>query len=322
MMKKHVLLIFTLFFAGFLSAQNEPASDTSYWDTGAGIGIDVTQLLQINPRVGAGQNNIGLSGAINIFANYLKDRVSWDNTASWQFGVQKLGAGPLPGGDKVPFQKAIDELRLNSKFGYKTSQTSKFSYAADFAFLSLVAPAYPGGDTYPGLLLSNVNDTITLARFLSPATVNFSLGIDFKPVKGLSIYYSPIAYKGIYVANDAIAALNVHGNEEGKNTFHNMGSLVRFVYGHKFADERIILASNLSLFSNYLMEPQNIDVDWQNQLDLMVVKNLSVTLLLNLFYDHDVKVQITDYDSPAGVRGVGRRVSVTEQLLLKYRLTF
>jgi hypothetical protein len=323
-MKKQILLIIALFFTGFLFAQEDaPAEDpTGPWETGAGIGIDLTQLLQVNPRVGTGQNNLGLSGAVNFFAKYAQDRISWDNTASWQFGVQKIGAGPLPSGDNIPFQKSIDELRLNSKFGYKVSEDSKFSYATDFAFLSLIAPAYPGSETYPGLLLSNVNDTVTLAKFFSPATINLSLGIDFKPSSKLSFYYSPIAYKGIYVADDAIAELNVHGNEEGKNTFHNLGSLLRVIYQDKFVDEKIIFSSNLALFSNYLMEPQNVDIDWQNQLDVVILKNLSLTLLANLFYDHDVKVQITDYDSPSGVRGTGRRVSITEQLLLKYRLTF
>ena len=46
------------------------------------------------------------------------------------------------------------------------------------------------------------------------------------------------------------------------------------------------------------------------------------TMLLNVFYDHDVMVQITDNTAPNGVNGLGRRVSLTQQFLLKYSLVF
>ena len=201
------------------------------------------------------------------------------------------------------------------------------SYATELGFQSLIAPAYQ--DTtgeYNGVLISQLEDTIMrtqqFAKFLSPATVNFSVGIDFKPQDNLSIYYSPVAYKGIFVSDDAIAALNVHGNEEGKNTFHQLGSLLRILLNQKLAKDRVLFSSNLALYSNYLKEPQNIDIDWQNQLDFAIIPNLAITLKLNMFYDHDIKVQISDNDAPNGVNGTGRRVSLTQQLLLKYAITF
>jgi hypothetical protein len=35
-----------------------------------------------------------------------------------------------------------------------------------------------------------------------------------------------------------------------------------------------------------------------------------------------VLVQITDYSQPNGVRGLGRGVSINQQMLMKYALTF
>jgi len=43
-------------------------------------------------------------------------------------------------------------------------------------------------------------------------------------------------------------------------------------------------------------------------------------LLSLLTYDHDILVQITDNNSLDGISGLGRRVSYTQQLLLKYSL--
>ncbi|MEL6669490.1 MAG: hypothetical protein AAFP08_11015, partial [Bacteroidota bacterium] len=89
-----------------------------------------------------------------------------------------------------------------------------------------------------------------------------------------------------------------------------------------FAGEKGSFTSNLQLYSNYLRNPQNIDVDWNSSLNYELLKNLNLTLLLNVFYDDDVLVQITDYDFPNGVNGLGNRVNVAQQLLLTYAVTF
>ena len=166
--------------------------------------------------------------------------------------------------------------------------------------------------------------------------------MDYKPNENLSIYYSPAAYKGIIVIDDNIAddvakvddaglpIATIHGNpveiENGvpvfKNAFNQLGSLVKIGYANKFNEERIVYTSTLALYSNYLKNLQNIDVDWANQVDVSVFKGFGVSLLLNVFYDHDVFVQITDFDSPNGVNGLGRRVNFTEQILAKYSVTF
>lgn len=318
----------------FLTAQEETAEDNSAWEAGASFGVDFSQLFQLNPRQGAGQNRIGAGTAISIFAKYNKDRIAWDNLASWQFGIQRLGSGTLSSGASIPFQKAIDELRLNSKVGLKTSENSKFFYAADFSFLSQITPTFEGTEEFPGNFLTNIRqeDIAPLSKLFSPATITISAGIDFKPLNNLSIYYSPLAAKFIIVGDDEIAARGVHGNPVERdangniisfeNTFSQMGSLMRISYTDKYANEKITFASNMALYSNYLQNPQNIDIDWTNELGYTILKGLQLSLTLNIFYDDDVLVQITDYDSPNGVSGLGKRVSLTQQLLVKYSTTF
>ena len=324
-----------------LSAQTDAAAaqDTvpQGWETGAGIGFDFTQLLQINPRQGAGQNRIGFGGASNFFGIYRMNRTEWDNQVNWQFGVQRIGSGVVAQGNaeaNVPFQKAIDEFRLNSKFGYQTSEDSKWFYAAAFTFLSQLLPTYQGPATYPGNFLSDVFDTglTPLSKFFSPATMTLSAGMNYKPTPHLSFYYSPIGGKFIVVADDSIAALGVHGNQVERNaagvvtSFENvdaqLGSLLRTDYNNTFLGERMTFTSSLLLYSNYLRNPQNVDLDWTNQLAYEIVKNLQLTLLLNAFYDDDVLVQVTDFNQPNGISGLGKRVSLTQQILLKYTVVF
>jgi len=338
MAKQVQLLLLALFLFPMvtLHAQDEEAPKVQQgWNTGAGIGLDFAQLLQINPRQGAGQNRLGFGGALNVFGQYRKDRVAWDNRVNWQFGIQKLGSGPLPSGEDIPFQKSIDELRINSKLGYSTSTDSKFFYAVDFSLLTQFTPTYQGTPEYPGNFLSDITENeigTLLSRFFNPATINISVGIDYQPTEQLSLYYSPIGGKFITVPDDEIAALGVHGNpvtrdEDGnviafENTDSQLGSLLRVAYADNYLEDKITITSGLSLYSNYLNNPQNIDVDWNNELAATLLKNLQAVVTINVFYDDDVLVQITDFDAPNGVSGLGKRVSLTQQLLLKYNVTF
>lgn len=335
------VVLLLLLAAPAVNAQDAAAADAKEpekaWKTGAGVGLDFAQLLTINPRQGAGQNRVGFGGAINLFANYRMGRLAWDNLGLWQFGIQRLGSGIIAQGSdtKIPFQKAIDELRLNSKIGYKIAENSKLFYAADFSLLSQLTPTYKGTADFPGNFLSDISgqNLSPLSKLFAPATVTLSVGIDYKPLPNLSFFYSPIGAKWIMVTDDAIAATGVHGNPvEGTpvngiyptfdNTASQLGSLLRMNYTAKYFKEKVAYTSAMTLFSNYLANPQNIDVDWTNEFAVTLAKGLQASLLFNVFYDDDVLVQITDYDAPNGVSGLGKRVSMTQQLLIKYNLVF
>ncbi len=311
--------------ANFAFAQEEAKPEETGWKKGAGIGLDLSQLVQINPKQGAGQNTLGLGGAINFFANKKDGRIAWDNLGVFQFGIQRLGSGLIAQGSgdvKVPFQKAIDELRFNSKIGYQAKEGSKLYYAADFSFMSQLTPTYVGNENFPGNYLTELDNTTLAAKLFAPATITLSLGLDYKVSDKLSIFFSPLGSKFIIVADDNIAALNIHGNPVGENVFKALGALARINYVNKFAGDKVGYTTSMSLFSNYLKEPQNIDVDWANEFSFQIFKGLSAALTMNVFYDHDVQVQVSDFSKIGGVSGVGRRVSLTEQFLLKYTKEF
>ncbi|OAV42653.1 DUF3078 domain-containing protein [Lewinella sp. 4G2] len=308
------------------------------WEKGAGLGLDLSQLLQINPKQGAGQNRLGFGGAFNGFANHRTETAAWETTLLWQFGLQRLGSGVIAQGSesKIPFQKAIDELRINSKYGFQVKPGSKLFWTVNSSFLSQVTPTYQFPDTYAGNFITDFIDSgvTPLSKFLAPATFQLSVGIDYKPNDNLSVFFSPLASKFIIVANDSIAARGVHGNQvegvanefgffpEYEKVDAQLGALAQVQYKYSFAGDKGSYISNLKLYTNYLRNPQNVDVDWANAIGYEIFKNFQVQLLLNVFYDDDVFVQVTDYDFPNGVNGLGKRVSITQQLLFTYSRTF
>lgn len=325
-MVRCTLFTFFLFLsAHFIQAQDKPAEAVQAgWKSGAGLGISLDQLLLLNPKVGAGQSHIGFGGLANWFSNYKKGRASWDNNASLNLGIQKIGTGVLASDPtrKIPFLKTVDELRFGSKFGYSFKENSKLFMATDLAFMTQLARTYEGNYLKPTSDQSKV-----LSKFLSPAFATLSVGLDYKPDAHWSIYFSPIAYKANIVLDDSIAATGAFGNEitpEVKNIFHQFGALLKPTYSNKYFNDKFGVKSGLALYTNYLKDPQNIDVDWTNEFSYEVFKGFQLSLFTNLFYDHDVKVQITDFSQVSGVKPgeLGRRVSFTENFLLKYSLNF
>ena len=339
-MKKYLSLLFIglslVFCSTTLQAQEEEEAPNG-WTVGAGLGLDFAQLLQINPKQGAGQNRLGFGSAVNVFANRKMGRSLWESTGSWQFGMERLGAGAFVAGSDatIPFQKSIDELRLNSKYGVQANDNETLYWAGNFTFLSQATPAYqytgdgaPAGNFITDFLNQDIDP---LSQFFAPATVTLSIGVDWKPNDNFSIFYSPLGAKAIIVGNDIIAAQGVHGNpverdENGlitsfENTDFQVGSIAQIAYKSAIG-ERGNFTSGLQLYSNYLRNPQNIDVDWNSSFSYELFKNFQLQLLLNVFYDDDVLVQVTDYDFPNGVSGLGKRVSIAEQILLAYSVTF
>lgn len=287
------------------------------WVIGGALGLDFAQLAIFNPRVGSGDNRIAIGGLGNIFLRYQKERTDWITNASLQLAAQQLA--------DIDWQKSLDILRLNSQFSYKTDN-DKWSYSSLLTFESLAMPTYPGNFLKP-----QEEDSREQARFLSPARMDFSLGLRYQPDEHWSFFWAPASYRLIYVGDQDIANLGIHGTQpvdeddltQGyKQAFHQLGARMVTTYTNKFLSDKLTYQSRLDLFSNYLREPQNIDVLWQNDIGWQLWKNLSLNFLLEAFYDHDVKV-LVERPSEVNPEGVlGRRVSWTQSLLLKYNFIF
>lgn len=321
-----IVLFITAFFNAF--AQSDPASgaDTTEvakpWKTGGDLGLDFNQILFINPRLGSGDDRIAFGGMANFFAHYKKNKFIWENTLKLQYALQRLGSD----GTANPFEKTIDIFRLSSKAGRQIFNDKTF-LALDGLFESLISQTYPGNTLKP----KEAGD-MPIAEFMSPATIVLALGIDHKPNENLSLFLSPVAFKTILVLDDSIAQLGVHGNEPVdrddlsrgyKNSFSQLGATFKAIYNNKFAKDRILCSSELNLFSNYLYQPENIDVYWNLDLGFVIFKNLSINVVTNLYYDHDILIPADrNNDGMIDAGEGGPRTTFVEALIIKYNYTF
>ena len=297
------------------------------WNFGGGIGLDLAGTGIVNPRVGGGANRFGIGGLGTLIANKKADNYFWNNQLSLQFSAQKLGRTSLS--QPAGFQKNLDILRLTSTFGRKISG-DKWYLSADLLAQSQLLR------TYNSNYLSPIDATdIEVSNLLSPLLIQCSPGLTYKPNPHLSLQYSPVALRVIYVANDALAALDIHGNKverdaagnivEVKNTFLGLGSELVGRYNNKYFNDKLSVSNSLRLFSNYLDGPQNIDVLFTNNFSLQLFKGLSLDLLGEIFYDQDMKMNI-DANNNNIYGDAGDRQAPATQLtgafLLKYSKIF
>ena len=121
-----------------------------------------------------------------------------------------------------------------------------------------------------------------------------ALGIEYEAPKYFKLFLSPITSKSVIVLADEVPEIK-YGVDSGEHVFQNVGAyLVANFDAEVF--KNVSLSTKLELFSNYLQNPQNIDINWGVKINMKVNEFLSVSLATDLIYDDDVMVPKTRED--------------------------
>lgn len=248
------------------------------WKTGGIFDLNVGQGSQSNWAAGGDDFSFSLASYLGYYAFYKKDRYSWDNTIDLNYGLVNTTS--------LGTRKNDDRIDLLSKVGY--SLTPKLNLAGLVNFHSQFSKGYKYNSDNTKNLLSN---------FLAPGYVLLSLGLDYKPAEGLSIFISPITSRWIIVTNDSLSAKGAYGVDPGKKVKNEIGAFASITYIKNF-NQTIAYNGRLDLFSNYEHDPQNVDVLMNNMFTAKISKLLVASLGLDLIYDNDVKLFGKNHDSP------------------------
>lgn len=244
-------------------AQEEPVS---YWSHNGLTGINFSQSTFSNWSQG-GENSLAGNIYLNGSLNYKKDNTSWTNDLIANFGMIYTQAND--------WRKNIDNLNLASKFG--TKMTDKLDLAALLDFRTQMANGY-NYSTDPARKVSS---------FLTPAYLNISVGLDYKPNEHLSFYYSPVAGKTTFVADTLFSTK--YGLQPNHYARFELGSTFKAACNYLAWKDKITLKSAIDLFTAYDDSFGNIDVNWDLLLGFNLTKYFSVTFQSALRYDDDIK---------------------------------
>ncbi|MGN6248308.1 MAG: DUF3078 domain-containing protein [Ginsengibacter sp.] len=248
------------------------------WNTGGQFDLNLAQGSQSNWAAGGDDFSFSLNTYLGVYAFYKKGRYNWDNTLDLNYGflnTTSLGS-----------RKNDDRINLLTKAGYQIAP--KLSLSALFNFRSQFSKGYNYNSDGSKDLLSD---------FMSPAYILLSLGLDYKPAEGLSIFVSPITSRWTIVRNDSLSAKGAYGVPTGAKSKNEIGAFVSVNYLHNLS-KSITYKGRLDLFSNYEHNPQNVDVLMNNMFTANISKVLTASVGLDLIYDDDVKLFGPNHDSP------------------------
>ncbi len=269
------------------------------WKKGVTAFINVSQTSLTNWTAG-GQNSLSINGLINVYANYTKGKSNWDNSLD-------IGYGLLKQGKDADFIKTDDKIDLVSKYGYKAF--GKWNYAALFNFKTQMTNGY----NYP-------NDSVIISKFLAPGYILGALGLDYKPNDNFSAFIAPLTSKITLVNDQALADSGAFGVDPGNKLRSELGGYVRIAF-QKELIKNVSFGTKIDLFSNYLNNPQNIDINWETLLMLKANEYLSATLSTLLIYDDDIKIE-QDTNDDGVVDSKGPRIQFKEVLSIGIALKF
>ena len=272
-MRKPVFILTTLFIFNIIGfSQDTVKPDTTQpkgpWKKGGITTLTFSQSTFTNWAAG-GDNTLALNGRLNLFANYKQNSWSWDNSLDMAYGQTKQG--------ELSWRKNDDIIDLNTKVGFKASKVWYVSGILQFK------TQFTNGYNY--------KDTTLTSQFLSPAYLNFGIGMDYKPNDELSVYISPLNSKITYVADTIFS--KTYSIEEGKQLKYDFGLYVKTKYQRDLTDN-INLLTKLDLFADYAdLGADKIDVNWEVIISMNVWKALAININTNVLYDNDIK-QLND----------------------------
>ncbi len=228
----------------------------------------------------AGGDNFSLS--MNIYTNghayYTKGKVTWDNNVDIYMGyIHTTSLGT---------RKTDDRFDFLSKYGYDLG--SKISATALFDLRTQFFDGY----TYSESGMPSFSSTA-----FSPAYALLSPGFDYKPIKPLSIFVSPISSRWVIVSNPTLSKIGAYGVDSGNHYINQLGAFGTIIFNSNFT-KTITFNSRMDLFSNYEHNPFNVDVYMTNFFAAKIGKIFSATWNVDLIYDDDTKLFGPDHNSP------------------------
>ena len=300
---KHYYLLFVMFF-GIISLQAQRHAnyftnsksdvetdslavkkDSLYgWKQANRASLDISEVAFVNWNAGGSNSISGLLG-LEMQRNFQKDHMVWENRANFRYGVNKQQDQEL--------RKTDDILELHSRFGFRKDTISNWYYSANFSFKT----QFTNGYNYAK------SDSEPISKFMAPAYMFLGVGTVYgERIESFSAYLSPLTLKSTFVLDQDLAdagsfgvtpaSYDDMGNRltKGRNSREEVGILVTSSFEKELL-ENISVRNLVSVYTDYLNDFGNVDLDWEVNFNFKVNDYVRATMGSHLKYDNDVKVE-------------------------------
>ncbi len=289
-MKKLLLIGLFAMTCTFSFAQGDMAKDSlEGWRTSGKITLLVNQSAFSNWQAG-GDNNFAGNVNLNYDFNYTKGVWTLDNKLLASYGLTNTK------GDGT--RKTDDRLELNSILGRKLK---KEYWSASFFlnFRTQFTNGYVYEDDYLDQNPGASNEDFPTSGLFKPAYLQFGPGFLWKKSDNLYVNFAPatarftIITSEVFTYNDddpnnvtydSSNDVETFGVSPGDSSLFEFGLNIRAYY--KFDLMKNVSMENIvSIYSNYIDKPQNVDIDYTMNLVMKINDVLSTNLTFQTIYD-------------------------------------
>lgn len=288
-MKKILSLVFFLTTITFVQSQNaekqillntekvaKSITDTTKngWKKRGNISFLFNQS-SFNNWIAGGENNLSGNLGLNYDFNYKKEDLTWDNKILASYGLLKT--------KNADFEKKTDDrLELNSTMGKKAS--GEWYYSLFLNFRTQFSKGYIYNKDTNGAEIRTENTS-----FLSPGYLTFGPGMLWKKNNNFKMNFAPLTSKITFVDSHYTSGTDyVDGSYFGVDANENLRYELGFytsIYYKLNLMANVSAENTLNLYTNYLEDPQNIDIDYSLAVIMKINKYLSTNLSFQAIYD-------------------------------------
>ena len=267
-MKKIIFLFFILFSVNFTAQeQNKDTIPVPKWKIHGRFAFVFNQSSFSNWASG-GENTIAGNIDINYDFNYKKDNINWDSRIITGYGLSHLS--------EKGWRKTNDRFEFNSLFGFKTTTYWFLSFLTNFK------SQYSDGFDY------KKEPKVLVSELLSPAYLTFGPGLLWKKSDNINLNIAPATARYTFV-NEAFSGK--FGVEEGKTTAFSLGFNLSSYYKFSLM-ENIEMENILTMYSDYLANVGNIDIDYQTNIRFVVNKHIKMHMTFHTIIDDNSSSKI------------------------------
>jgi hypothetical protein len=244
------------------------------WKTNGNVSFLFNQS-NFNNWLAGGENNVSGNLGINYNFNYKKKDITWDNKVLSSYGLLQS--------KNAAFEKKTDDrFEFNSVLGKKAFGEWYYSFFLNFRTQFTIGFIYSKDINGQEIRTENTN-------LLSPGYLTFGPGLFWKKSDNLKVNLAPLTSKLTFVNKNFTSMPDYvkgsyFGVDTNKGTLYQLGFYASGYY--KFDIMKNVSAENaLNLFTNYLEEPQNVDLDYSLSIVMKVNKYLSTNIAFQTIYD-------------------------------------
>ena len=227
-----------------------------------------------------GQTSVSGTIKIDYDFNYDKNGWNWDTKLITAYGLNSIGGSKF-------LKKTDDKLELNSLLGKKFSNNliGNWSYSSFINFKTQWTKGYRFRKNSQGQ-----EERTELTRFFSPAYLQIGVGLYWKKNNDLWVNMAPFTGRLIMVnrffTNNLQDEKRYFGVKKGQTSRFELGASIRSFFKFELV-ENVFISNRISLYSDYLDNPANIDLDYTIDTTMKINKYLTTNLIIQFIYDHN-----------------------------------